>query len=154
MFRDIEMEDLASTMFDHKETIQDSKGQGRHGEEVHGHDDIALIAQESSPELTGRVAGTRAPEIAIQSARNVCAFVRQHAIGKAAAHAAFCWGPLLCAITYDAMYRSSTFRDVESEVQKLTVNSRSAPARIILYHPPDEGSNLGIDSWPAKVLWP
>jgi hypothetical protein len=34
------------------------------------------------------------------------------------------------------------------------VNSRRAPACILLYHPPDEGSNLGIDSWPPKLLWP
>jgi hypothetical protein len=33
MFRDIEMEDLASTVFDDEETIQDSEGKGRHGEE-------------------------------------------------------------------------------------------------------------------------
>jgi hypothetical protein len=34
------------------------------------------------------------------------------------------------------------------------VNSRSAPAWILLHHPPDESSNLGIDYWPAQALWP
>ena len=32
VFRDIEMEDPASTMFDDEKTIQDSEGEGRHGE--------------------------------------------------------------------------------------------------------------------------
>jgi hypothetical protein len=104
----------ASTVFDDEETIQDSEGEGRHGKEVHGHDHIAVIAQESSPELAGLLTGIQAPEIA----------------------------------------RNSAFRDVESEFQKLPVNSRGAPACILLYHSPDEGSNLGIDSWPPKLLWP
>jgi hypothetical protein len=107
------MEDPASTVFDDEETIQDSEGQGRHSEEVHGHDHIAVILEESSPELAGLLARIRAPEIA----------------------------------------RNSAFGDVEPEFQKLPVNSRSAPACILLYHPPDEGSNLGIDFWPAKILW-
>jgi hypothetical protein len=47
-----------------------------------------------------------------------------------------------------------TFGDIESEFQKLTVNSRSAPRGILVHHPPDESSNLGIDLWPAKALWP
>ena len=38
MFGDIEMDDLAPTVFDDEETNQDSEGWGRHGEEVHGHD--------------------------------------------------------------------------------------------------------------------
>ena len=113
MLRDIEMDYPASTVFDHKETIQDSEGEGRHGEEVHGLDDIAVIAQESSPELAGLLARIQAPEIAGNSA----------------------------------------FRDVESELQKLPVNSRSAPACILLYYPPDEGSNFSTDLEPAKSLW-
>jgi len=35
VFRYIEMEDPAPIGFDDKETIQDSKGEGRHGEEIH-----------------------------------------------------------------------------------------------------------------------
>jgi hypothetical protein len=61
VFSDIEMEDPAPTVFDHKETIQDSEGEGRHGEEVHGHDDIAVILQESSPEPAGLLAVTGFP---------------------------------------------------------------------------------------------
>ena len=55
VFRDIEMDDLAPTVFDDEETIQDSEGEGRHGEEVHGHDHIAVIAKESCPQLAGLV---------------------------------------------------------------------------------------------------
>ena len=55
MFRDIKMEDLASTMFDDEETIQDSEGEGRHREEVHGRDDLAVIAKESRPEVASVV---------------------------------------------------------------------------------------------------
>ena len=47
MLRDVEMENLASIVFDDEETIQDSEGEGRHGEEVHGRDGLAVIAQEA-----------------------------------------------------------------------------------------------------------
>jgi hypothetical protein len=43
MFRDIEMEDLASTVFDNEKAVQHAKCQSRHGEEVHGCDDHAVI---------------------------------------------------------------------------------------------------------------
>jgi len=36
--------------------------------------------------------------------------------------------------------------------QKLTVNPRSVPACILLYHPSDEDSNFSIDFWPAEIL--
>ena len=113
MFRDVEMEDPASTMFDHEKTIQDSEGEGWHGEEVHGRDGLAVIAQESSPEFACVVGREQALEIAGDGA----------------------------------------FRDVEAEFQKLTVNSGSAPAGILVRHSPDESSNLGIDLWPAQALW-
>jgi hypothetical protein len=48
VFRDVEMKDPASTVFDNEETVQDSKGESGHREEVHGR---AVIAQESSPEF-------------------------------------------------------------------------------------------------------
>ena len=64
VFRDVEMEYPASTMFDDEKTIQDSEGKGRHGEEVHGRDDLAVIAKESRPELASVVARRQAPEIA------------------------------------------------------------------------------------------
>jgi len=55
VFGDIEMEDLAPTVFDDEETVQDSEGESRHGEEVHSRDDVAMIAKESRPVLAGVV---------------------------------------------------------------------------------------------------
>jgi hypothetical protein len=112
MFRDIEMDDFATIVFDDEEAIQDSKGESRHGEEVHGRNGFSVVAQEGWPELAGVVARGQAPEIAGDSA----------------------------------------FGYFQAEFQKLTVNSRSAPRRILLYHPQDKSSNLGIDSWPADLF--
>src|SRR4029453_558045 len=64
VFRDVEMENLASIVFDDKETIQDSEREGRHGEEVHGRDDLAVIAQESSPEVPCLLGRRQAPDVA------------------------------------------------------------------------------------------
>jgi len=41
-----------------------SEGQGRLGEEVHGHDHTAVIEKESCPRLAGLVTRSQAPEIA------------------------------------------------------------------------------------------
>ncbi len=57
MFDHIEVEDLASAVFDHEKAVQHAKGRSGHGEEVHGHEDVAVIAQESSLELTARAGG-------------------------------------------------------------------------------------------------
>jgi len=113
VFRDIEMEDPASTMFDDEKTIQDSEGEGRHGEEVHGRNGIAVIAKKSRPAFASVVGRGQAPEIAGDGA----------------------------------------FREVEAEFQKLTVNSGSAPAGILVRHPSDETLNLGINLWPGQALW-
>jgi hypothetical protein len=48
---------------------------------------------------------------------------------------------------------NSTFGDVEAEFEKLTVNSGSAPGGVLVDHPPDESTKLGIDLWPAKAPW-
>ena len=64
VFGDIEMDDLAPTVFDDEETIQDSEAEGGHGEEIHGRDHIAVIAKESCPELAGLLTRSQAPEIA------------------------------------------------------------------------------------------
>jgi hypothetical protein len=50
--------------------------------------------------------------------------------------------------------REGRFGDVQSEFQKLTRYSRSSPGGILLHHPADESSKLGIDYWSAKALWP
>jgi hypothetical protein len=114
VFRDVEMEAPASTVFDDEETLQDSEGESRPGEEVHGRDDVAMIAKESRPMLAGAVGRRKAPQIP----------------------------------------RDAAFRDVEAEFQKRTMNSRSAPRGILIQHLPDERSNLAIDLWPGKALWP
>jgi hypothetical protein len=64
VFRDVEMEDPASTVFDDEETVQDSKIERRHGEEVHGGDDFAVIVQESSPEFPWLHGRKQSPDIA------------------------------------------------------------------------------------------
>jgi hypothetical protein len=46
------------------------------------------------------------------------------------------------------------FGDAEAEFQKLTVNSRGAPRGILIQHPSDERSDLGIDLRPPQALWP
>jgi hypothetical protein len=58
------MEDSASAMLDDEETIQDSERQDRHREEVHGRNDLALIAKESSPKPAGVQGRRQTPEIA------------------------------------------------------------------------------------------
>ena len=50
--------------------------------------------------------------------------------------------------------RNCAFRDGEAQFQKLTMNSGSAPAGILVRHSLDESSHLGIDRWPAQALAP
>jgi len=64
MDRDIEMEDLASTVLDHEEAVQHAKRHSGHGEEVHGCDDVAVIVKEGNPALASVVGRRPAPEIA------------------------------------------------------------------------------------------
>jgi hypothetical protein len=64
VFRNIEMKYLASTMLNDEETIQNPESESRYGEEIHGCDDFAMIAQERSPELAFLVGGSQAMEIA------------------------------------------------------------------------------------------
>jgi hypothetical protein len=64
MVRDIEMEDLASTVLDHEEAVQHAKRHSGHGEEVHGCDDVAVIVKEGNPALASVVGRRPAPEIA------------------------------------------------------------------------------------------
>ena len=48
---------------------------------------------------------------------------------------------------------NSSLGDVEAELKELTVNSWSAPGRILAHHPLDESSKVGIDLWPAEAPW-
>jgi hypothetical protein len=51
MLRYIEMKDLATTVFEDKEAIQNSKGDGRDGDEFHCRYHLTMIAQKSNPEF-------------------------------------------------------------------------------------------------------
>jgi hypothetical protein len=56
MLCNIKMEDFASTVFDDKEAIQDSEGEGWQGEEIHCGDELTMIVKKSSPEFTCLIA--------------------------------------------------------------------------------------------------
>ncbi|HYA88377.1 MAG TPA: hypothetical protein VEI57_15080, partial [Nitrospirota bacterium] len=64
IFRDIEMEDFASTVLDDEETIQNSESEGGHGEEVHGCNNLTMIAKESSPKFACLLTRRQTPDIA------------------------------------------------------------------------------------------
>ena len=64
MFGHIEMDDLTSAVFDQEKAAQHAKGQSGHGEEVHGREDVAVIVQKSSPELSGMSGRRQRPDIA------------------------------------------------------------------------------------------
>jgi hypothetical protein len=53
MTRYIEVEDASPVMTDDEEAVKHSKGDGRHGEEVHGRKGFSVIAQERKPSLWG-----------------------------------------------------------------------------------------------------
>ena len=112
MFRDIEMEDFASTVFDDEEAIQNPESERGHGEEVHRCDDLAVIAKESSPKHACLPTRRQAPDIT----------------------------------------RDRTFRDVEAEFHKFSMNPGGAPRGIIFHHLPYEPSNFSINYGPAKIL--
>jgi hypothetical protein len=45
----IAVQNLAAFVLDDKEAIQHPKGDGRHGKEIHGGDDLAMILQKGQP---------------------------------------------------------------------------------------------------------
>ena len=67
MISDIEMEDPAATVLDDKETVQDSKGDCWNSEKVHSSYGFTMIAQESSPKLSGLIGWRYAANIARNS---------------------------------------------------------------------------------------
>ena len=58
MSRDIEMKNPSSLMGNHEETVQHTKGERRHGEEVHRSDGVTMVAQERRPSR-GRLGAIR-----------------------------------------------------------------------------------------------
>jgi hypothetical protein len=67
MLRYIEMEDLAAAMLHDEETIQNSKGESWHGEEVHSRNDFPMIVQKRRPEFAFLVGRRQEAEIARNS---------------------------------------------------------------------------------------
>jgi hypothetical protein len=63
MFCHIKIENSAPAVFDDEETVQNSEVEGRHGEEIHGRDDLSMIAQKDSPKLAGVHGRRQTPEI-------------------------------------------------------------------------------------------
>src|SRR4051794_16080467 len=53
MADDIEMQDSAAPVFNHKEAIEQLEGQCGHGEEVNGDDCLAMIGEEGKPAFAG-----------------------------------------------------------------------------------------------------
>ena len=63
MRSDVEMQDPALSMLDHKETIQELKTQRGHSKEIHGDDRFAMIGEESEPAFGWIAAAPRASQI-------------------------------------------------------------------------------------------
>ena len=59
----VEMQDLAPSMLYNEETIQELEGQRVHREEIHGHDHLAMIGEESEPAFGWIAAVPRASQI-------------------------------------------------------------------------------------------
>src|ERR1017187_3948143 len=58
MASDVEVQDAAAIMADDEEAVQNPKGESGNGEEIHGRDSFAMIAQKGQPALGGlRVLG-------------------------------------------------------------------------------------------------
>jgi hypothetical protein len=49
MFGNIEIKDFAPAMFNDKEAIENSECERRDGEEIHGRNDLTMIAQKGGP---------------------------------------------------------------------------------------------------------
>src|SRR5215475_6212061 len=60
----IDVEDPAALMLDDKETVQNSEGHGRHGEEVEGDDRLAVVANKGQPPLGWITSALDRPQIA------------------------------------------------------------------------------------------
>lgn len=63
MRSDVEMQDPAPSMLDHKETIQELKTPRGHGKEIHSDDHFAMIGEEGEPASGGIAATPRMSQI-------------------------------------------------------------------------------------------
>jgi hypothetical protein len=92
-------------VLDGEEAVKQLEGHRRYGEEIDGHDRLAMISQECEPALGWVSPSLNPPKIPS-------------------------YGP---------------FRDVETELQKLTVDLRRTPDPILFRHAANQGLNLGGD---------
>src|SRR6266566_1801349 len=63
MTSDVEMQDLAPSMLDHKETIQKLEINRGHRKEIHGDDHFAMVGKESEPAFGWIAAAPRTSQI-------------------------------------------------------------------------------------------
>jgi hypothetical protein len=63
MTGDVEVQNSATAMFNHKEAIQNFEGQCRHGEEIHRNDCLTMISEKSKPPLAGIAAAPESLQI-------------------------------------------------------------------------------------------
>src|ERR1700704_6310106 len=63
MTSDVEVQDSAAPMLDHKETIEELEGQRRHGKEIKGDDHFAMIGEEGEPAFGWIAAAPNASKI-------------------------------------------------------------------------------------------
>ena len=83
VFGDIKMEDASPAVFDDEETIQDLEGESRYGKEVHGRNNVSMVAQKGCPELTFLVGGDQAMGIPRNSAfRNLKTKLKKFAMNS------------------------------------------------------------------------
>ena len=60
---DVEVQDLASSVFDDEKAVAQLKSHGRHGEEVESGDHLAVILEEGQPALAGVAPAVDTPEM-------------------------------------------------------------------------------------------
>jgi len=63
MTSDVEVQDSAAPMLDHKETIEELEGQRGHGKEIKGDDHFAMIGEEAEPAFGWIAAAPNASKI-------------------------------------------------------------------------------------------
>jgi len=86
MSSDVEMEDLAASVIDHEETVQQLERQGRHGEEGESDQHLAVILEKCQPALAWIAAAPDASQIASHTpfADNEAKRLRKARLGRSA----------------------------------------------------------------------
>ncbi len=63
----IEVQDAASAVLDHEETVQQPKGDRRNGKEVEGDEGFSMIVEEGQPTLGWVASATHSPQVLTDS---------------------------------------------------------------------------------------